>query len=160
MEFSRLEYWSVMPFPTPGDFPNPGIKPTSPSPLALAGGFFTHLGNPLARLSDTDYLTFCKPHFHIYGCSATQLIGLLWELKEKYRKLTVHDTVNKYDDNDNYSNNRTKGNKIKYSILSVRLKTRSSLCLLPRMFFLLNTGISLLIALHFIMLHRYCVFTN
>ena len=68
--------------------------------------------------------------------------------------------VNKYDDNDNYSNNRTKGNKIKYNILSVRFKTRSSLCLLPRMFFLLNTGISLLIALHFIMLHRYCVFTN
>ena len=77
MEFSRLEYWSVMPFPPPGDLPNPGIKSTSPSSLALAGGFFTYLRNPLARLSDTDYLTFFKPHFHINGCSATQLIGLL-----------------------------------------------------------------------------------
>ena len=38
MGFSRQEYWSGLPFPPPGDLPNPGIKPTSP---ALAGGFFT-----------------------------------------------------------------------------------------------------------------------
>ena len=31
MEFSRQEYWSVLPFPSPGDFPNPGIKPRSPA---------------------------------------------------------------------------------------------------------------------------------
>ena len=30
MEFSRQEYWSGLPFPTPGDLPNPGIKPGSP----------------------------------------------------------------------------------------------------------------------------------
>ena len=30
MEFSRSEYWSGQPFPSPGDFPNPGIKPRSP----------------------------------------------------------------------------------------------------------------------------------
>ena len=29
MEFSRQEYWSVLPFPSPGDLPNPGIKPKS-----------------------------------------------------------------------------------------------------------------------------------
>ena len=29
MGFSRHEYWSGLPFPTPGDLPNPGIKPTS-----------------------------------------------------------------------------------------------------------------------------------
>ena len=38
MGFSRQEYWSGVPFPSPGDFPNPGIKPRCP---ALAGGFFT-----------------------------------------------------------------------------------------------------------------------
>ena len=38
MEFPRQEYWSGLPFPSPGDLPNPGIKPESP---ALAGGFFT-----------------------------------------------------------------------------------------------------------------------
>ena len=31
MEFSRQEYWSGLAFPSPGDFPNPGIKPVSPS---------------------------------------------------------------------------------------------------------------------------------
>ena len=27
MEFSRQEYWSGLPFPSPGDLPNPGTKP-------------------------------------------------------------------------------------------------------------------------------------
>ena len=31
MEFSRPEYWSGQPFPSPGDLPNPGIKPRSPA---------------------------------------------------------------------------------------------------------------------------------
>ena len=30
MRFSRQEYWSGLPFPSPGDLPNPGIKPGSP----------------------------------------------------------------------------------------------------------------------------------
>ena len=41
MEFSRQEYWSRLPFPTPGDLPNPGIEPMTPMSSALAGGFFT-----------------------------------------------------------------------------------------------------------------------
>ena len=40
-ELSRQEYWSGLPFPTPGDLPNPGIKPVSPASPASAGGFFT-----------------------------------------------------------------------------------------------------------------------
>ena len=31
MEFSRHEYWSGLPFPSPGDLPNPGIEPGSPA---------------------------------------------------------------------------------------------------------------------------------
>ena len=31
MEFSRQEYWSGLPFPSPGDLPDPGIEPQSPS---------------------------------------------------------------------------------------------------------------------------------
>ena len=38
MGFSRLEYWSGLPFPSPGHLLNPGIEPASP---ALADGFFT-----------------------------------------------------------------------------------------------------------------------
>ena len=38
MGFPRQEYWSVLPFPPPGDLPDPGMEPTSP---ALAVWFFT-----------------------------------------------------------------------------------------------------------------------
>ena len=31
MGFSRQEYWSGLPFPSPGDLPNPGNKPSSPT---------------------------------------------------------------------------------------------------------------------------------
>ena len=31
MEFCRQKYWSGLPFPSPGDLPNPGIKPRSPT---------------------------------------------------------------------------------------------------------------------------------
>ena len=30
MEFSRQEYWSGLPLPSPGDLPNPGVEPGSP----------------------------------------------------------------------------------------------------------------------------------
>ena len=30
VEFSKQEYWSWVPFPPPGDLPNPGMEPTSP----------------------------------------------------------------------------------------------------------------------------------
>ena len=38
MEFSRQEYWSGLPFPSPGNLPDPGIEPGSP---ALQVGCFT-----------------------------------------------------------------------------------------------------------------------
>ena len=42
MEFSRQEYWSGLPLPTPGDLPDPGIKPASPvSPALQADSFPT-----------------------------------------------------------------------------------------------------------------------
>ena len=46
--FSRQEYWSGLPFPSPGDLPNPGIEPGFP---ALAGMFFTTetLGKPFLQ---------------------------------------------------------------------------------------------------------------
>ena len=41
MGFSRQEYWSGLPFPTPGDLPDSGIEPVSLASPALAGRFFT-----------------------------------------------------------------------------------------------------------------------
>ena len=47
MGSSWQEYWSGLPFPPPGDLPDPGIEPASLESPALAGGFFTmsHLGS-------------------------------------------------------------------------------------------------------------------
>ena len=42
MGFSRQEYWSGLPFPSPEDLPNPEIKPVSLASPALAGRSFTH----------------------------------------------------------------------------------------------------------------------
>jgi len=41
MGFPRQEYWSGLPFPSPGDLPNPGIETPSLASPAFAGRFFT-----------------------------------------------------------------------------------------------------------------------
>ena len=41
MEFSRQEYWSGLPCPTPGNLPDPGIEPRFLISSVLAGGLFT-----------------------------------------------------------------------------------------------------------------------
>ena len=47
------EYWSGLPFPSPGDLPNPGIEPLSLMSPALAGGIFTTVppGKPSTTVS-------------------------------------------------------------------------------------------------------------
>ena len=72
LEFSRQEYWSGLPFPTPKYPPDSGIEPAS---SALAGGFFTPEPPGCGRSQKTDYslpyvccrrvaksrVTFCNP---------------------------------------------------------------------------------------------------
>ena len=41
MEFFSQEYWSELPFPSPGDLPYPGFEPESPASPALVGRLFT-----------------------------------------------------------------------------------------------------------------------
>ena len=53
MQFPRQEYWSGLPFPSPGDLLEPGIKPTSLASPALAGRFFTTV--PLEKISRQKY---------------------------------------------------------------------------------------------------------
>ena len=50
MEFSRQEYWNGLPFPTPGDLPNPGIEPADLASPTLAGRYFTTYTLPPERL--------------------------------------------------------------------------------------------------------------
>ena len=72
MEFSRQVYWSGVPFPSPGDLPDPGIKPASPlSPALQADSLLTELsekhsidcsesGSEVAQ----SCLTLCDPVDH------------------------------------------------------------------------------------------------
>ena len=50
MGFPRKEYWSGLPFSSPGDLPNSGVESISPASPTLAGGCFTTelLGKPQA----------------------------------------------------------------------------------------------------------------
>ena len=49
MELSRQEYWSGLPFPPPGELPDPRVEPASLASRALAGGFFaTHSAVPIS----------------------------------------------------------------------------------------------------------------
>ena len=63
--FSRQEYWNRLPSPSPGDLPNPGIKPVSLTSPALAGGFFTTSAIILDTIIilDTHLLTCPVPAF-------------------------------------------------------------------------------------------------
>ena len=64
MGFSREEYCSGLPCPSPGDLPNPGIEPASLVSLPLAGGFFTtSTTNVLVKLGH-----FSSPAYgHVWG---------------------------------------------------------------------------------------------
>ena len=48
MEFPRQEYWSGLPFPSPGDLLDPGIEPTSPA-LKVNSSPLSHQGSMLLR---------------------------------------------------------------------------------------------------------------
>ena len=59
MKFPRQEYWSGLPFPLPGDLPNPGMETTSPVSPALAGRVFTteSAGKPCPPITQPMYLS-------------------------------------------------------------------------------------------------------
>ena len=73
MGFSRQEYWSGLSFPSPGDLPDPGIKPRSPTLQADA------LPSKLPEL----YMQF---QIHVYICTDTGVwhpLALLELLREE-----------------------------------------------------------------------------
>ena len=58
IKFSRQEYWSGLPFPSPGDLPDPGIEPRSPALQADALPSELHLLSLV--ISHHPYHTFVK----------------------------------------------------------------------------------------------------
>ena len=58
MGFSRQEYWSGLPFPPPGDLPDPGTKPASLMSPALADSL------PLNLQGSPGFFSPCWPDYH------------------------------------------------------------------------------------------------
>ena len=82
MGFPRQKYWSGLPFPPPGDLPNPGIETASlPSPV-LAGGFFTTSATWEVPISIHIY-TYISTHTHTHTHTHT-LICLSREKRERF----------------------------------------------------------------------------
>ena len=72
MGFPRQEYWSGWPFPSPGDLPNPGIKPGSP---ALAGGFF--ITEPCGKSPPSNLMLVFVPFVYaIFSVSTIYKMGV------------------------------------------------------------------------------------
>ena len=74
MGFSRQEFWSELPFPPPGDLPNPGIAPASSASLALAGGFFTTNATWASFLTFLSFSSGTIPNFQ-NGCKKQRFMG-------------------------------------------------------------------------------------
>ena len=70
MGFCRPEYWSGLPFPTPGDLPDTGIELPSLAPLVLAGRFLTTVphGNPQLHIAN-----FSNQYECITACNDAQM---------------------------------------------------------------------------------------
>jgi len=86
MEFSRQEYWSGLPFPSPGDLPDPGIDPRSPELQAD-----TLPSEPPGKLSEgreieregESLVSQCQGTWNAQCCRRRWF----WALKAKLRKL-------------------------------------------------------------------------
>ena len=77
MGFSRQEYWSGLPFPSPGDLPDPGIEPGSPS-LWADSLPSEPPGKPNFSKLDAPYFLFQVSLLHIvmlFGPGCTNALG-------------------------------------------------------------------------------------
>ena len=101
MVFSRQEYSSGLPFPPPGDLPNPGIEPESPTSPALADGFFIHWATWEALLmkqkKEKDYKTYHKAIKH------ASTIYRHHTVPEAYRRCLINIFLNEWTDECNGS---------------------------------------------------------
>ena len=76
---SRQEYWNLLPFYTPGDLLNTGIKPTSVASPSLAGGFFTTVPpeKPCSvHVSVCVYVWLEEEIWMFYFCRGTNWVSL------------------------------------------------------------------------------------
>ena len=106
LRFSRQKYWSGLPFPSPGNLPDPGIKPRSPAlqadslPTELQEKRSRIMQSPLPPSSSDSNFTFCQITVEA-GCREKSLIilgfqvGMTEHCIQVFRKsLFIWGTVN------------------------------------------------------------------
>ena len=100
MEFSRQEYWSGLPCPSPGDLPDPGIEPGSPTLWAdslLSESLLQRLPNaPTASLSSSDtWRTNRSPGSHgpsgRAACTTARTCGRVFSCSESHQNSQLFD---------------------------------------------------------------------
>ena len=69
MVFPRQEYWSGLPFPSPGDFPDPGVEPVS---AALASVFFTT--QPLVKVIQSCMTLWDPMEYTVHGILQARIL--------------------------------------------------------------------------------------
>ena len=67
MEFFRREYWSGLPFLSPGSLPNPGIEPVALASPILASEFFTTAASWEAQLTNFFAYLYKDTHIHLHS---------------------------------------------------------------------------------------------
>ena len=77
MGFPRQEYWSGLPFPSPGDLSKAGLKPASP---ALAGEFFTT--EPPGKLHEVSRILIKVPSMKARHSSPMPPLNIKTESKQ------------------------------------------------------------------------------
>ena len=116
MGFPRQEYWSELPFPSPGDFPVPGIEPESPALQVDYSLLLSHQGSPC--LLNKKLLKSVLLIITSKGENTIQILELVLQWREKMLKLNHHRNVLE---------------KLNFMWLFSVLKTKQSLrSLLPR----------------------------
>ena len=78
MGFSRQEYWSGLPFPSPGDLPDPGIEPRSPALQAYS--LLTELQGKLTVADNFIILIYICVCVYVCVCVCVCIIIILYTL--------------------------------------------------------------------------------
>ena len=92
MRFSRQEYWSGLPCPSPGDLPDPGMELKSLMSPALAGGFFNTSTTSPRQISTT-----CDPQFDCYSVKGVPACSSCGPFSFRAQKILTHQCSNIWD---------------------------------------------------------------
>ena len=85
--FPRQEYWNGLPFPSPGDLPDPGIEPTSPAWLVDSLPL-SHLGSPAFLF--LDYQFIIKGHSSVTARWKRYIRQGIWKGEQSFHALSTY----------------------------------------------------------------------